>query len=774
MVPKGTIQLYIINHKKSSKNLLYLIFFKKVQGISFKTLTFCCYCVNIVLISKERVKAMELFSRRPLCLFCCLFLLFSAVAVELSPKTVIIIAISVLSGALLVCLLSFLLRGAHVPLTTAWLCLLVSGLALLQSFFFVGLPQAKAEKYTGNRLVHCYVVDKEYTSSQEESYYVKLKSIDGSSESIKATVVSSFRLNLDAGDEIYGLAYLSDNVDKYDISKGRLLTAYMEDSTKCYVRHTSEGMKWYSFLTADSGIEILSNKLTDNLRNLLTEQLGDRHGALAMGFFTGDREVMPADITRDFRRSGVSHLMAVSGSHIAILLGGMDLLLRKLSVDKKYRCITVALFGVAFLFVAGFSLSAVRSVFMLYSVYLAFFFYGDNDSLTSLFVSVALIVLIAPFSIADLGLLMSFLATLGLLTVYPVFEGKLPYPKKRKSKLLRNTLILLRRALLLMLMTVVANAFLLPVMWLYFGELSLVSILTNLLITPMSTAFMLTVPIFVLLCKLPLVGYVLRLAVSIIAEGIIRLVNTCLRLPYATVSLKYTFCTVIILLFTVSMLVLLCVRLKHKMLIGLPLGVAVIAFTVCFLVNSLCFSKPTVTYIGSNSDDLAVVSEGSQLAVCDISSGGYYPYLSMLLELKASNATELQSLTLTHYHSGHSRTVQMLSKQTVIRQLYLPTPQSEEEQIYAKEIWHTATENGTKVSFYKSGERIKLTNNVVSDVYFGDTHKKGSIVTFVSPKATAAYTSGEYNSYSIDSKEVFEGYHFSAKGAAVRRTVSLT
>ncbi len=701
---------------------------------------------------------MGIFSRRPLCVFCCLFLLASIFSIFLSNIWCIILACIFFILALSAFIFSFFFKKLHAKLTMLFICLLVVFCSFLNSFIFVNSPRQEAENHIGDRIVSCYIIDRTFSSETSEIYSVKIKNIDGESVNIKAEMVLSFETKLEPGDEIYGKAYISNEVSSYSQSKGHFLTVYLEDAEQCYARYTSDGKTWVQILFSDSGISILSNRLTKKIGDILTACLGEENGLLALGFFTGDRDGMPVEITRDFRRSGVSHLMAVSGSHIAILLGSIDAFLKLFRVDKKYRCITITVFSIAFLFISGFALSACRSVLMLYSVYLAFFFYDESDPLTALFTSVSLIVLFFPFSVLDMGLWMSFFATLGLLTAYPVFEERIPYPKK-KNKILQMLLLMLRQCALTALMTIISNIYLLPIIWAFFGEFSIVSVLSNILISPLSSLFLLVIPIYLLLFKIPIIGYLLKIAVSFLADVIIFIVNGCSKLPSASISLKYDFCTVIIILFSISMLVLLIVKLKRKILIALPFAAAITAFACCFAVTSIFYSDPTLTYINNKANEVLIVNEGSEFSVCDVSNGSYTSYRTVLYELEESNATEIKAYVLTHCHISHVSTFEFLSKEVIVRSIYLPEPKDSDEAILGKKIWDIAKAQGVNIIFYKNGDRIEMSNEVILNPVNASYHDKGSFLAFVSENSNVIYASSYFADEEFPYDCLIKGVH---------------
>ncbi len=353
---------------------------------------------------------MGIFSKRPLALFSFIFLLSSLLAFYLNTSGKIIFSGIVVTACIILFVLSFIIKKFKMKLLIVCVCISAVIFSMIHSYAFIGMPSEASKEYIGRGRVLCYVIDEEYTSENVEEYTVKIKNVEGKETNIRALLVCDFKIGLNEGDEIYGWAEITDSSWEKHKEADQLLTVYMDGPADCYIRHIPKNI--IETLFSDSGIEILSGKLADRIRTELYTAFGREKGALAMGFFTGERSDMPAEITRDFRRAGVSHLMAVSGSHIAILLGGIELILRRLSVHKSIRCIAVSLFGIAFLFVTGFSLSACRSVFMLYAVYLGYFLREDNDPITSLFVSVSIIILIFPYSVIDIGLIMSFLATL--------------------------------------------------------------------------------------------------------------------------------------------------------------------------------------------------------------------------------------------------------------------------------------------------------------------------------------------------------------------------
>ena len=703
---------------------------------------------------------MGVFYRRPLALFSFIFLMSALFAYGISDLPKILGVVAVLATVAVMAVLSIILKKARMKLLVASVCISAIAFSLLQSFIFISMPANEAKEYEGENTALCYIIDQEDEGQYGKKYNVKVKRIGDDSVSIKALLICGFDVDLKGGDEIYGYAEIDGGSTD---DPEQLLTLYMSDAGKSYARYTSQGKGIIEILFSKCGVEILSCRLSNAIKTRLYSALGERNGSLAMGFFTGDRSDIPADIARDFRRAGVSHLMAVSGSHIAILLGGIELILKRLGLHKNIRCVLITVCGLGFLFITGFSLSACRSVFMLYAVYISYFLRESGDPITSLFVSIACIVLIFPYSIADLGLWMSCLATLGLLTVYPLIEEKIPYPRKM-LKPVRFILKSARELLLIAIMTLISNMFLLPIIWYYFGEISLVAVVSNILVTSLSSLFLLSVPVLLLIASVPLLGAATRGIVSFLAEAIIYIVNLCSKIPNATISLKYGFCAFIVILFAISLSILLIVRLKKKLLVLLPYSFAITSFVVCFAIHGV-FSSPTVTYSNYGKGEMLVVKDNVSLSICDRTNGGYRAYSEALRQMENSYATDIDNYIYLSYDDGNLTSLELLADEIIISTIYLPTPEGDLEILSAKEMHDLAREKGIDVVFYGNAEVIRLSYNAAVSIG-GDPDKEGYLC-FSGRKNNIVYATPEYCSadmkYDIlivgDSRKEGESYN---------------
>lgn len=685
---------------------------------------------------------MGLFYRRPLCFFAFLLVAFSLLGFFVSVEI----------GLLLLLVLAVILLGVgvfylwkkpkrRILFLTSLLSLGVAIFSLGYSLLSVGLPLKSAEGFVGERKVLAEILREEYRSEEYAIYSVRLLQIEEEKTNISATLECYSSEKLSSMDRILAEAEVSAPEERS--RDGSLLRVSVAKDEPIYLQRASETLSWKNFLFSFSGIRMLSERCQRFLLETMRSSLGESTGGLSSAFFLGDRSALPTTVVRDFTRSGTSHLMAVSGLHFSILFGALELLLRAFCCPKKGRVAVMSLGSLAFLFLTGFSMSACRAAIMLYVLYLNFLLREENDSITSLFVSFAIIVLISPYAVVDLGLWMSFLATLGLLTLYPIVNEKLPRVS-RKRKVLRLVWNGVREAIVLVIITVIATIFLLPILWMFFGEVSTVSLLVNPLISLPANAFLVLIPIWLLCSPIPILSEVIGACLKLLCSAILSMLSFFSRLPSATVSLNFTFCRVLVPLFAMAMIAVLFLRFRRKWILFLPPLAFVIAFSICFTVVQFSEREPSATYVShSGGNEAILVMDGDEVALCDVSNGSPWLYWELTEKISQTTATEMESIVLTGYNERHPSSMSYLLQSEVVRTLYLPKPYDAESTEIATELWTIAHDAGSEIVVYEGGE-VPLTENVSADIEILPSEKKAIAVTMGEGQGKISYATQEW------------------------------
>jgi len=228
----------------------------------------------------------------------------------------------------------------------------------------------------------------------------------------------------------------------------------------------------------------------DRLTAAIDRSLPPDQAALLEGLLFGDTSRLPEETARDFRRCGVFHILAVSGSNVAFVAGGFWLVSRPLlrGLGLRGRRLDRVLYpGTAVLLAAyavmtGLGPSVVRATIMA-EAGLLYFWLGRRRDVTGPLCLAALAMLgPRPLLILDVGFQLSYAATLGILFIYP------PLRRALEPGLFSRLHRWLRLPLEAALVSLAAQAAVTPILARHFGEVSLAGLGANAAIVPLSGA----------------------------------------------------------------------------------------------------------------------------------------------------------------------------------------------------------------------------------------------------------------------------------------------
>ncbi len=210
---------------------------------------------------------------------------------------------------------------------------------------------------------------------------------------------------------------------------------------------------------------------------LFQDNLPTASAGLLNGIIFGGNQNMPQNFLLQLRSVGVIHVIAASGMNVTFVASALIAILGV--IFKRQIALTIAIFGIVFYaFLAGFEPSIVRAAIMSILAFSASLLGRQNFALASVFLTGYIMLLLSPFLVTDIGFQLSFLATLGILVIKPLF------PTPKNFSLLDDVWT-----------TVAAQIATLPILLSIFGQYGLLSILVNALI-------LWTVPVLMILGSL--------------------------------------------------------------------------------------------------------------------------------------------------------------------------------------------------------------------------------------------------------------------------------
>lgn len=377
-----------------------------------------------------------------------------------------------------------------------------------------------------------------YTQYGRWYYIVQLDSVSapGAPQSFKIRLSAQNALDVEPYSRIRGRVHLflpqggdGYNSRSYYASKGIPMFAYLYEYEAVGVSPPQSKPPYcYALL------------LRQSLLSSVDSMLPAEEAGLVRGILLGDTTALSADTASDFRTDGVSHLLSVSGLHMATVAQLLILLFGFLRLPKKLASLLSGAGVFCFMAVTGFVPPVVRSGVMCLLVLMAPLFSRRADPLNSLGAAALVLCVPNPYAAADVGLLLSFSATLGLI----LLSGPIQRWLNVRLDRFRPLSPLVRGIDGVLATSAAAILFTLPIVILSFGTVSLVAPLANLLMLFPST-LMIGVSaagaVVGLFAPHSLLQIPFALSSGLLAKYLLVCARLLARVPFASISASYGF-----------------------------------------------------------------------------------------------------------------------------------------------------------------------------------------------------------------------------------------
>lgn len=244
-----------------------------------------------------------------------------------------------------------------------------------------------------------------------------------------------------------------------------------------------------------------------SLRSTFSEKLGEgREGAFLKAILLGDRSDLAKSDENAFRKTASSHLLAISGLHITVLVGMAYLLMDVFRTPRPWKKAILFPLVLFLCLITGGSVSVFRASFMTLFSASAYFLKQRGDSVTALTLAASLITLQNPFAVASLSFLFSFTSTFAIVTVASPLataasEWMRPLLDRKGTRKLYSAAICIFTSVL-----VAAPVFLfsLPLNLLIFGEVQVLSPVYSVFLIPLFSPCLTVGVVLLLLFLLPI------------------------------------------------------------------------------------------------------------------------------------------------------------------------------------------------------------------------------------------------------------------------------
>ena len=441
---------------------------------------------------------------------------------------------------------------------------------------------------------------------------------------------------------------------------------------------------------------------------------------VVLALVTGDKDGLSDDFYNAMKRAGLAHTVAVSGMHLTFLAGMLQVLFRR---KRSTALISIAVI-VLFTLMVGATPSVVRAAVMQILLLLAPLLDREYDSVTSISLSLALILLFNPYAAASAGLQLSFSAVVGIGLVgapaakWLTERGKL---KSRGGNLVkRGWNWLLRAAVSSVALSLGAMLFTVPVTVLQFGTATLISPLSNLLaFLPVSVAFAFGLLGGLAALAVPALGMVVGLPATLCVRYLNEITYVLSdRLPYATVTITGFYMAAWLLLAYALLLLNLLWRGKGKRRPVLSAMVAAVSFCLVIGLNSATFTAGdlTVSVLDVGQGQSVLLRSGTCWTLVDCGGNEQESAGDIAADyLESLGQRSLDFLILTHYHEDHANGIGRLLERVSVDTILLPDVERDDE--LRQEILRLAEQEQTEVRFVTSDTNIQVGQDKSITVY---------------------------------------------------------
>ncbi len=440
--------------------------------------------------------------------------------------------------------------------------------------------------------------------------------------------------------------------------------------------------------------------------NEFAEYTSDETSALLSALSIGDKSDIDGSILRDFSRCGISHLLAISGMHLSVIMGLFVVLLDLLPIGRRVSSVIIIVICIGFIMLSGASLSVLRAGSMFIIMLFGRLLRRMSDSLTSLFFGVSIIVLFSPSSVFDVGLILSFTSTLGIVIILPLYLLKLA--RIENLTLLRKLWSVVKVSVLT---TMAAMAFSFVPLVCFFDGVSLVSVLANLVISPFMSILLCLIPIFLCVSYIPALAWMIGEIINIYVSVIYSITALISSIPNASVSLDHPFVIYTYASVIVGIIILFILRKSYAYL--MPYLCWLTAFVVCFnAYNFLYFNSSDVVFYSEAGSDAILLRNQKGCVYLDLGRGSLAAERRSLAKFK----NELWSFELDYWIIGDYSNVSWRGLSEVMNEFYVrnivvPIPENAIDKVITDEIRHYSEEEGVKMIWFEYGKSFVCNGN---------------------------------------------------------------
>ena len=457
---------------------------------------------------------------------------------------------------------------------------------------------------------------------------------------------------------------------------------------------------------------VLAGGISHVRRSLFSrlDSLFDRHDSdLLRGLLFGDRSRIDQGTKSDFRDSGVIHILSVSGTHVGILLAMLWLVLGRVSLSARVYIALCALWFYAFL--TDLSPPVLRAVVMASIFLMALPLQRITNSIHTWAVSGIVLLVLSPQDLFSPSFQLSFAAVLSILLFH---QRIIHYFEKRFPFLMGKSVF--RHLTVLSVMTFTAQVGTLPLLVVYFKQISLVSFAANLFIVPLTFLVMATsIPALLFSYAAAFPANYLAIAAHHSLHLVLLLSAYFARVPFAVLHVQSMPLWMSILYVAgILWMSFASKRLRQKVFIGVLSVCAIVLVARRIDARSEPEALLRMLFLDVSQGDASVFEvEGGNTMLIDTgpsSESNDEGERTIVPALRTCGIERIDILLLTHFDDDHIGGARSVMEALDVRRVVAPQPLTTDT--VARKLLDYITARRIALSIVKRGTCISLSNQV--------------------------------------------------------------
>ncbi|HDR7792050.1 TPA: DNA internalization-related competence protein ComEC/Rec2 [Bacillus luti] len=441
--------------------------------------------------------------------------------------------------------------------------------------------------------------------------------------------------------------------------------------------------------------------LRQQIISKVAEMFPEQSGAFMNALLFGDRQQMKFEVEAQYQQFGLVHLLAISGSHIVLLMVIMYFILLRSGVTREIATVCIIVCIPLYMVLAGASPSVIRASITGVLLLIAFMCSIRLSSLNALSITAICMLIYDPYLVFNIGFQFSFVGSLALVLSAPILlEGS--------NGIIRNSIYI----------SIISQLVSTPILLYHFGYFSPYSIFLNLIYVPFLSVIVLPCCLIILIC-IPFVPFLAKGLANVLSIGLDisnSLLSYCENLPFTRLVFGQTplLLVVVYCVIIVSILMILEKGASKKIVVSI-----FIFISTCHYVYPYFRESGSVTFIDVGQGDAILIRLPYDKEVYLIDTGGTLRINKeewqrkkhefsvgndiLVPFLQKEGVKTIHKLIITHGDADHIGAASELLSYITVKEIVFG--QKEQDTALEKAVKKKALEKAVKISEVEEGER---------------------------------------------------------------------